>query len=97
MFLHLSHPFALQKFSALVAHVRQYRAYLGSLTAKGQKAQIARGILSDLIDNSGVDFNALDSVLTTSLPEARTLDSTYHAISLTESFANNIVFQRMIV
>ena len=77
VFLHLVHPFALQEFSVLVTHIKQYRAYLGSLTPKGQNAQIAKDILIDVVDNSGIDFAALEALLTVSRTEVQILDSQY--------------------
>jgi hypothetical protein len=79
--LHLVQPFALQKFSTMVTHIKQYRAYLGSLSAKGQNAQIARDILIDVVDNSGIDFGALETLLKSFLPAVQALDSNYMIIS----------------
>lgn len=73
--LHLTHPFALQNICVALGHVKQYRAYLGSLSARGENAQIARDVLVDLIDSSGVDFTALVTLLSTTVQNAQALNS----------------------
>jgi hypothetical protein len=61
--LHLVQPFALTNLLGMLKHVKRFRGYLGSLTPKGEKAQIAKDILVDVVDCSGIDLAALDSVL----------------------------------
>ncbi|GLB34886.1 hypothetical protein LshimejAT787_0204510 [Lyophyllum shimeji] len=72
--LHLAHPFALGNFVTALSHVQKYRAYVGSLSARGENSQIARDVLVDLIDSSGVDFAALKSALDPALEEIRAFD-----------------------
>lgn len=73
--LHLVHPFALEHLSAVSTHVRHFRAYLGTLSASSENAQIARDVLSDLVDTSGVDITALEPFLVECAQDCRTLDS----------------------
>ena len=73
--LHLVHPFALEHLNAVSTHVRQFRAYLGSLSASSENAQIARDILTDLVDMSGVDLVALGPFLVECVQDCRLLDS----------------------
>ncbi|RDB21136.1 hypothetical protein Hypma_011673 [Hypsizygus marmoreus] len=72
--LFLGHPFAFQNFGTALGHVTRYRAYLGSLSAKGEVAQIARDVLIDLVDSSGVDFAALGTLLVSLVQECQALD-----------------------
>lgn len=72
--LHLVHPFALEHLSAVSTHVRHFRAYLGTLSASSENAQIARDVLSDLVDTSGVDITALEPFLVECAQDCRTLD-----------------------
>lgn len=73
--LHLSHPLALLQFSSALAQMNQFRGYLGSLSARGENAQIARDVLIDLVDNSGIDFGALVLLLSECLEGCQLLDS----------------------
>jgi len=72
--LHLVHPFALEHLNTVSTHVRQFRAYLGSLSASSENAQIARDVLTDLVDTSGVDIAALEPFLVECLQDCRLLD-----------------------
>lgn len=55
--------------------MNQFRGYLGSLSARGENAQIARDVLIDLVDNSGIDFGALVLLLSECLKDCQLLDS----------------------
>ena len=93
--LHLVHPFALEHLNAVSTHVRQFRAFLGSLSASSENAQIARDVLADLVDTSGIDFAALESFLVECVQDCRLLDS--EPISGTHSarwIAGLLVFSR---
>ncbi|KAF5381080.1 hypothetical protein D9615_004015 [Tricholomella constricta] len=72
--LHLGHPFALKIFMTALSHVQRCRAYVGSLSARGENAQIARDVLVDLVDSSGVDFAALKTALVPTLEEMQAFD-----------------------
>lgn len=81
--LHLSHPLALHHFSSAIAHLTQFRGYLGSLSASGENAQIARDVLVDLVDNSGIEFSALLLLLSECLKDCQLLDSKSNPSSIT--------------
>lgn len=72
--LHLAHPFALQNFITALKHVKAFRAFLGSLPAGGENSQIAKGILVDLVDCSGVDLTGLITALEEVLERVQNLD-----------------------
>jgi hypothetical protein len=81
--LHLVHPFALEHLNAVATHVRQFRAYIGSLSASSENSQIARDVLADLVDTSGVDIAALEPFLVECAQDCRMLDSEpFYSISL---------------
>lgn len=61
--LHLLHPYALQNLRDAIAHVRRFRDELDPLPPKGESAQIAKDILMDAADSSGVDLQKLLSTL----------------------------------
>ncbi|KAK0210934.1 hypothetical protein DFS33DRAFT_1296412 [Desarmillaria ectypa] len=61
--LHLVHPRALVNLRQALSNVRNFRNSLGSLTTRGENSQIAKDVLIDLVDCSGVDLNALDPLL----------------------------------
>jgi len=71
--LHLIQPFALTNLHGALGHVKRLRKQLGALSAKGETAQIAKDILIDLVDCSGIDLNALESIFVESMPEAKAL------------------------
>jgi hypothetical protein len=73
----------LEHLNAVSTHVKQFRAYLGSLSASSENAQIARDVLTDLVDTSGVDIAALEPFLAECAQECRLLDSEH--ISATHS------------
>jgi len=71
----LAHPFALEHLTAALTHVTQFRVYLGSLSASSENSQIARDVLTDLVDSSGVDIVALGRFLVECMQDCRLLDS----------------------
>ncbi|KAF9013889.1 hypothetical protein BDQ17DRAFT_1230808 [Cyathus striatus] len=72
--LHLVHPFALQNLFIVVRHVKQFRAFVGSLPAGGESARIARDILVDFVDQSGINFISLDACLEEMFKKAVDID-----------------------
>lgn len=72
--LHLAHPFTLQNFISALKHVKEFRAFLGSLPAGGENSQIAKEVLVDLVDCSGVDLTGLISALEEVLERVQSLD-----------------------
>ncbi|KAH0583791.1 hypothetical protein H2248_009394 [Termitomyces sp. 'cryptogamus'] len=69
--LHISHPFFLDNFVMALSHVQKFCAYVKSLTARGETAQIARDITVDLINNSVFDISALVATLEQTRQEVR--------------------------
>ncbi len=63
MLLHLSHPFPIKNLQTAVGHVKRFREHLGSLSPKAKNSQIAREVLLDAVDCSGVDIYALPKLL----------------------------------
>ncbi|EKM55338.1 uncharacterized protein PHACADRAFT_255893 [Phanerochaete carnosa HHB-10118-sp] len=61
--LHLIHPYAFQNLRDAVAHVKRFRDELDPLSPKGESAQIAKDVLMDTADSSGVDLKNLLSAL----------------------------------
>jgi hypothetical protein len=85
--LHLVHPFALEQLNTISMHVTQFRAYLGTLSASSENAQIAKDILTDIVDTSGVDIAALEPFLVECAKEVRMLNS--ESTSATSSCSNS--------
>jgi hypothetical protein len=61
--LHLAHPQALNGIRVAVSHVHRFWNYLKSLSPAGESATIAKDMLIDLVDCSGVDLTCLDPLL----------------------------------
>lgn len=57
--MHLLHPFALRHLTEAVAHVKRFRETVNPLPPKGENSQIAKDVLIDTVDASGVDLNIL--------------------------------------
>lgn len=55
--------------------MRHFRAFLGSMSASAENAQIAKDVLVDLVDCSGIDLAKLDSLLIHACQEVKSLDS----------------------
>ncbi|TFK42513.1 hypothetical protein BDQ12DRAFT_676334 [Crucibulum laeve] len=73
--LTLIHPYAVQNVLTALRHVRQFRSFLGSLPAGGENAHIAKDVLIDLVDRSGVDFTALSNLLEEVVKASKMLDA----------------------
>ncbi|KAJ7095311.1 hypothetical protein B0H15DRAFT_967571, partial [Mycena belliarum] len=69
--LHLAHPYALSNIQAAVSNVIRFKNKIGSLSASEENSQIAKNVLVDLIDCSGVDLSALEPLLSELLVEAK--------------------------
>jgi len=73
--LHLIHPSGLTTLHSLLTHVKRFRSYLGSLSTTAENAQIAKDVLVDLVDCSGIDLLKLEPLLTEFVPVVQALDS----------------------
>lgn len=72
--LHLTHPWILTNLIAVIAHVNRFYHSLSALTPKGENSQIARDILMDVINYSGLDLRGIEEILVKSaLPDARSI------------------------
>jgi hypothetical protein len=67
----LAHPHALKNLHTALSHVTSFRSKIGSLSPSEENSQMAKSILVDLIDCSGVDLNALEPVLSDLLAETK--------------------------
>jgi hypothetical protein len=47
----------------VLTHVKNFRRFLGGLTPGGENAHIAKDILVDLVDRSGLNIEAINSLL----------------------------------
>lgn len=79
--LHLVQPYALVNLHSVLGHIKQFRAYLGTLTASEVNAQIARDILIDLVDCSGINLDLLQPLLLELIEDAKILDGNSFKIS----------------
>ncbi|KAL6305250.1 hypothetical protein BKA93DRAFT_845915 [Sparassis latifolia] len=75
MFLHLVHPYCLNKLHAALAHVKRFRDHVASLPAGGENAQIAKEVLMDVVDDAGLDLAAFVRVLSEVIQEANHMDA----------------------
>lgn len=71
--LHLAHPYALTNLQRVFAHVKSFRQFLGSKAARGENAQIAKDVLVNLVDCSGVDINALGLIVAECIQDAQAI------------------------
>jgi hypothetical protein len=60
---------------SLLNHVKHFRGYLGSLSATAENVQIAKDVLVDLVDCSGIDLLKLEPLLMQFGLELKSLDS----------------------
>ncbi|KAI0065405.1 hypothetical protein BV25DRAFT_1906053 [Artomyces pyxidatus] len=74
IFIHLLHPGLLSKLRTSVADVRRFHDYLGKLNASGENAQLAKTILMDTVDSSGIDLKGLETVLSQISEETKGLE-----------------------
>ncbi|KAJ7632699.1 hypothetical protein FB45DRAFT_866294 [Roridomyces roridus] len=70
MMLVLAHPYALGNLCTALNNVTRFKNKIGSLSASTENAQLAKSVLVDLIECSGVDFNALEPLLADLLRDA---------------------------
>ncbi|PFH54288.1 hypothetical protein AMATHDRAFT_562 [Amanita thiersii Skay4041] len=61
--LSLAHPFAYKNVAKAVKYVSKLKTYIESLPAGTERVNVGKNILIDLVDSSGVDFDALDTLL----------------------------------
>ncbi|KAI0780677.1 hypothetical protein BD413DRAFT_463229 [Trametes elegans] len=76
VFLHLVHPYALSRLHTALEHVKRFRDHVGKLAAKGDNSHIAKDVLMDITDCSGVDLQTLGPLLSEILQDCKKLDGT---------------------
>jgi hypothetical protein len=81
----LVHPAALTILQRAIGHVKLFRLYLGSQTANVENAQIAKDILIDTVDFSGVDLPKLESILGEAINDSKDINCQWLSISLTSA------------
>ncbi|KAF5330923.1 hypothetical protein D9619_005436 [Psilocybe cf. subviscida] len=67
IFLHLTHPYALQNLCVALKHVHRFKLFIKSLPAGEVNTRLAQTILVDSLDQSGIDFEGLIALLESSL------------------------------
>jgi len=75
--LHLAHPFALQNLITALKHVRRYYQFLKTSSAKIEKSQIAKDVLIDMIEYSGLDLEGLETILDLNIQSVEALQRAY--------------------
>lgn len=78
--LHLLHPYALRNLHTAVGHVKRLRDALNPLPPKGENSQIAKDILMDTVDSSGVDINVFLNLLQSFKGAVKLSSTHYHNI-----------------
>jgi hypothetical protein len=68
------HHAALTILQRAIGHVKRFRLYLGSQTASVENAQIAKDILIDTVDFSGVDLPKLESILGEAINDSKDIN-----------------------
>jgi hypothetical protein len=76
-FLTLVHPQGFQSLIASLRAVHRFRKQIGSTTASGENAQIAREVLIDTVDSSGVDIGAIVTLLESFSGDVANLDGMF--------------------
>ncbi|KAJ3490206.1 hypothetical protein NLI96_g1591 [Meripilus lineatus] len=59
IFLHLTHPYLVKCLQIALKHVTGFFDFLKEMNPRGENAQIARDVLVDTIDSSGIDLQVL--------------------------------------
>lgn len=57
--MHILHPLVLNNLRDAIGHVRRFRDELDPLPPKGENSQIAKDVLMDTVNSSGVNLDAL--------------------------------------
>ena len=75
--LHLAHPFVFRIVLDTLRYVNTFRTFLGSLPAGSENSRIAKALLVDAVECSGVDFAGLISLLEETLESRQSLDRSW--------------------
>lgn len=60
---------------SFVGHIRRLRDYVASLNPSAENSRLAKDVLLDVIDNSGVNLNLIESTLVDLLRSASSMSS----------------------
>jgi len=71
--LHLTHPWILKNLIGVIMHVNRFYHSLSALTPKGENSQIARDILMDVINYSGLDLRGIEEILRGTMSDVRSI------------------------
>ncbi|KAI0928422.1 hypothetical protein AcV5_005998 [Taiwanofungus camphoratus] len=71
---HLIHPYALNRVHTALGHVKRFRDHVATLSAKGEREQIAKDALLDVVDCSGVDLEGLGQLLDDMTQDVKAFD-----------------------
>ena len=74
IFLHLSHPYALSRLQAAAKHIKRFHDQVAKLPPKGENSHIARDVLIDSTEGSGVDLALLVPLLADIMQDCKKLD-----------------------
>lgn len=77
IFLHLTHPYALQNLCVALKHVHRFKLFIKSLPAGEVNTRLAQTILVDSLDQSGIDFEGLIALLESSLEAVKKTESEF--------------------
>lgn len=71
--LYLAHPYALQNLKELLTHVNTFRQVLNKKPAGGENSQMAKDVLIDLVNCSGLKLDALITSMSECIEESQVL------------------------
>lgn len=61
--MHLVHPYALRNFIDALSHINAFRAYLDTITASKLRSVLAKEVLLDAQNDSGLNLKEIESEL----------------------------------
>ncbi|KAI3610536.1 pseudouridylate synthase 4 [Moniliophthora roreri] len=73
--LHFAHPQASRNVLDAVMNVKKFREFLGALTARSENSQIAKDVLIDQVDCSGIDLAGVIPILNELHDSLQTVDA----------------------
>ncbi|TDL28517.1 hypothetical protein BD410DRAFT_781035 [Rickenella mellea] len=75
--LHLVHLFPLEHLHRVLNHVKQFRSYLGTLSARAENAHIAKESIVDLAECCGINLNAFEQAVAECVPDVKLMKPEY--------------------
>jgi hypothetical protein len=89
-FLHLLHPYALGHLRATLDDVRNFYEQLAKYPAVGENAQIAKNVIVDVVECSGIKLTVLDDVLAAVAEDLKGIDGELD-VPLRREYAHGLV------